>query len=160
MYKGHFRIAGGMMMKRSSFILISICIIGLSGFLSGCVSVTEAKKPETSGPKESQAEAAAPAWIQQHPGNVEGYFIGIGSSHTGNTLREELQVPITTQAGAAPHITVKKGLRNLYSMETEEIKDGGLDKDQARERALAKLLDALEQNSDLAQNITKAVTYQ
>lgn len=60
---------------------------------------------------------------------------------------------VYTQAG----LTVFNEGRNLYTYETEEIKDGGLDAAQARSRATEKIMEALRDNPTLIEEIEQAV---
>lgn len=55
-------------------------------------------------------------------------------------------------------INVVRSGKSLFSFETEEFKEGGLDVDQARERAKNKLFASLQRNNNLFHKIKSAVT--
>lgn len=55
------------------------------------------------------------------------------------------------------NFTVFKGERDLYSYQIDELKEGGLDTNQARSRAVKKLMETMEDNDRLFSEIEKAV---
>ncbi|MEW5818541.1 MAG: hypothetical protein AB1798_24510, partial [Spirochaetota bacterium] len=54
-------------------------------------------------------------------------------------------------------ISLVKSTKVLFSFETEEMKEGGLDSDQARDRATQKLLKAIDNDKDLIEHLLRAV---
>ena len=64
--------------------------------------------------------------------------------------------PDMAQASAVISL-VKKG-KTIYSYESDQFKDGGLTPEQAHDRAFAKLVEALESNSEYVEGIVKALS--
>ena len=58
------------------------------------------------------------------------------------------------------YVAVERAGRSLYVYESPEVKDGGIRADQAQNRAISKLIEALREDEELLSGVLQTLSYE
>ncbi len=75
-------------MSRKLLLFFSILSLSILPLLSSCSSTASMVARAEDGPPETVPEEELPEWVRRHPGSVPEFYIGIGSSNTGDRQKD------------------------------------------------------------------------